>query len=233
MYTVFFCGVDGAMFHVKHHTRRRVRTLAELRHNLPLIAYKAGKPGSKAAANSGRGPPKGPRPVGGAKEGGPPHALHALLNELLRALGAQKARGSKAPRGRDEIRLRRSREQRDAARRMQATGERDERARDGRAPKAQEGGESADGHGRRHWGGPPLPAQPAVPSMLLLDRVDPIAAADPRQKKAPQVRGSATVGADATPKRYLRDNHIISPSRVDVKKCDQEKSSGSKSKIGI
>lgn len=223
------------MFHVKHHTRRRVRTLAGLRHGLPPIAYKAGKPGSKAAANSGRGPPKGPRPVGGAKEGGPPHALHALLHELLRAPGAQKARGSKAPRGRDEIRLRRSREQRDAARRTQATGERDERARDGRAPKALEGGESADGHGRRHWGGPPLPAQPAVPSLLPFDQ-DPHALISARtfaQKKSPQVRGSATVGADATPKRYLRDNHIISPSRVDVKKCDQEKSSGSKSKIGI
>ena len=165
----------SAMFHVKHHTRRRVRTLAGLRRRLPPVVSQAGKPGSKAAANSGRGPPKGPRPVGGAKEGGPPHALHALLHELLRAPGAQKARGSNAPRGRDEIRLRRSREQRDAARRTQATGERDERARDGRAPKALEGGESADGHGRRHWGGPPLPAQPAVSSLLPSDRVDPIA----------------------------------------------------------
>lgn len=160
----------SAMFHVKHHTRRRVRTLAGLRRRLPPVVSQAGKPGSKAAANSGRGPPKGPRPVGGAKEGGPPHALHALLHELLRAPGAQKARGSKAPRGRDEIRLRRRREQRDAARRMPATGERDERARDGRAPKAPEGGESADGHGRQHWGGPPLPAQPAVPSLLPSDR---------------------------------------------------------------
>ena len=68
------------------------------------------------------------------------------------------------------------------------------------------------------------------------DRVDPHALISARtfaQKKSPQVRGSATVGADATLKRYLRDNHIISPSRVDVKKSDQEKSSGSKSKIGI
>ena len=214
MYTVFFCCVDGAMFHVKHHTRRRGRTRAQLRHGLPPIAYKAGKPGSKAAANSGRGPPKGLRPVGGAKEGGPPHALHALLHELLRAPGAQKARGSKAPRGRDEIRLRRSREQRDAARRTQATGERDERARDGRAPEALEGGESADGHGRRHWGGPPLPAQPAVPSMLPPDRVDPHALIRARtlaQKKSPRVRGTNEYsnsrggdwGAAATPKRFV------------------------------
>lgn len=181
------------MFHVKHHTRRRVRTLAGPRRRLPPVVSQAGKPGSKAAANSGRGPPKGPRPVGGAKEGGPPHALHSLLHELLRAPGAQKARGSKAPRGRDEIRLRRSREQRDAARRTQATGERDERARDGRAPKALEGGESADGHGRRHWGGPPLPAQPAVPSLLPSDRVDLIAWIRSRQllpdKKNPRKCG--------------------------------------------
>lgn len=67
---------------------------------------------------------------------------------------------AKRPAGVMKSDLRRSREQRDAARRTQATGERDERARDGRAPKALEGGESADGHGRQHWGGPPLPAQP-------------------------------------------------------------------------
>ena len=43
-----------------------------------------------------------------------------------------------------------------ARRPTSATGARET----GRAPKALEGGESADGHGRQHWGGPPLPAQP-------------------------------------------------------------------------
>lgn len=64
-----------------------------------------GQAGEQAAREQRTATAEGRRPVGGAKEGGPPHALHALLHELLRAPGAQKARGSKAPRGRDEIRF--------------------------------------------------------------------------------------------------------------------------------
>lgn len=60
-----------------------------------------GQAGEQAAREQRTATAEGRRPVGGAKEGGPPHALHTLILELLRAWGAQKARGSKAPRGRD------------------------------------------------------------------------------------------------------------------------------------